>query len=1024
MASNAMIYMPPEVACVPQETLQAFLHAFSRGLLGELSISPAAVPDSRLGAAVLAAAARATTAPEAAAPLALDAAASAPAPMAASVPPSPARQLSGAGSIPGMPSSAAIELRLEWKHTCQHWGCLSEECLMCKNNALKVCDDAAAFDGQYWVRDDGKGGQVVRAKCGADVYVQAVDCASGMPAYLPDVRIKLYIVSGAPGDAPGLDEPLDALAFDDDGGPLFAVAGAAGEADGGVPLETVQDDWLGPVARIPELQFLNKNSKFKSGGRTFKAFKFLARAVRRDAATGALLSVAQVDSEPFKVTTKKGYDGCRKAEYLYAREIITDKTFANLGETTINNLKTTFEGVDTVEDLLALVNRAAREPKLEHALREVLNMGRDAGKWRNLTRMLHERVVWDDSVPRLWMMPNAARPLGLLFRAHKGQAEFTVPAGIVTAPAPPPGVPLLASPLTEELRLCCSRQIEQLTQMAAQSWRMPCHPGWQLAGDRTEWLETSPDALSAAFTEAAGSGDAPTMIMQSLLLGGPPLGLAAAGAAGAGAPPPPQLGLGPRPGTPMSVSGLTGGGGGDMSAFALAAAHTAQSAPPGRGPSPARSGDSGGAPARSGSGGGPFGAAAAAAGAARAAAAARAGSSAVITTALPGGGVHAASLPLPRGGGAGAAAALGGAGSSPAALPGGPPTGDALRAMPVWEKAAVLQQAIREGWPEAALQGVLACLSDDEITAIRAVHSAQLVAGGGGGQQQQQAAQQHQAAAAAAAAMEALMSDAGAAGGGGGGVGGFGGGLLTPIAGSLDVDAIIEASAIEAAAAAMSAGALASAAAAVGGGGGGGGGSGDGDDDDRVAFSIEELRDLKGHLECGGGGAGGGVDRSFDSLSLPSIHDQDGWNDLLRDLRRVSSLSNPSFNATDWIPDILARGSIDEEAAADGDAAADDAAAAPDADGPPRSSQRAKRERSSAYLARNHQAALAAAVAADDSFSGDALRAMLNKGDHTSSFGRHTPAMRIHSGTQDAATRSAGVAARVADPDAAPPCAK
>jgi hypothetical protein len=37
---------------------------------------------------------------------------------------------------------------------------------------LQVCEDASVFDGQYWVRDDGKGGQVVRAKCGADVYVQ------------------------------------------------------------------------------------------------------------------------------------------------------------------------------------------------------------------------------------------------------------------------------------------------------------------------------------------------------------------------------------------------------------------------------------------------------------------------------------------------------------------------------------------------------------------------------------------------------------------------------------------------------------------------------------------------------------------------------------------------------------------------------------------------------------------------------------------------------------------------------------
>ncbi|MBN8558418.1 MAG: hypothetical protein J0L74_12215, partial [Burkholderiales bacterium] len=48
-----------------------------------------------------------------------------------------------------------------------------------------------------------------------------------------------------------------------------------------------------------------------------------------------------------QVTTKKGYDGCRKAEYLFAHQTITDKTFASLGETTISNLKSTFDGVDT-----------------------------------------------------------------------------------------------------------------------------------------------------------------------------------------------------------------------------------------------------------------------------------------------------------------------------------------------------------------------------------------------------------------------------------------------------------------------------------------------------------------------------------------------------------------------------------------------------------------------------------------------------------------------------------------------------
>jgi len=48
-----------------------------------------------------------------------------------------------------------------------------------------------------------------------------------------------------------------------------------------------------------------------------------------------------------QVTTKKGYDSCRKADYLNAKDEITDKMFANLGETTITHLRNTFEGTQT-----------------------------------------------------------------------------------------------------------------------------------------------------------------------------------------------------------------------------------------------------------------------------------------------------------------------------------------------------------------------------------------------------------------------------------------------------------------------------------------------------------------------------------------------------------------------------------------------------------------------------------------------------------------------------------------------------
>lgn len=34
------------------------------------------------------------------------------------------------------------------------------------------------------------------------------------------------------------------------------------------------------------------------------------------------------------------------------------------------------------------------------------------------------QVVWDDSILRLFVVPTGNRPLGLLYRANKGQVDF------------------------------------------------------------------------------------------------------------------------------------------------------------------------------------------------------------------------------------------------------------------------------------------------------------------------------------------------------------------------------------------------------------------------------------------------------------------------------------------------------------------------------------------------------------------------------------------------------------------------
>ena len=55
-----------------------------------------------------------------------------------------------------------------------------------------------------------------------------------------------------------------------------------------------------------------------------------------------------------------------------------------------------------VEDLMTLVQACRAAPDMEARLRETLNMARDAEKWRNLIRMLTEKVR--DACVCLWFL--------------------------------------------------------------------------------------------------------------------------------------------------------------------------------------------------------------------------------------------------------------------------------------------------------------------------------------------------------------------------------------------------------------------------------------------------------------------------------------------------------------------------------------------------------------------------------------------------------------------------------------------
>lgn len=55
------------------------------------------------------------------------------------------------------------------------------------------------------------------------------------------------------------------------------------------------------------------------------------------------------------------------------------------------------------------------------------------------------QVVWDDSIMRLFVVPTGSRPLGLLFRANKGQVDFEGALGEGDTGE------------TDETAMCCAR---------------------------------------------------------------------------------------------------------------------------------------------------------------------------------------------------------------------------------------------------------------------------------------------------------------------------------------------------------------------------------------------------------------------------------------------------------------------------------------------------------------------------------------------------------------------------------------
>eukprot|EP00882_Tetradesmus_deserticola_P008555 GHRQ01009022.1.p1 GENE.GHRQ01009022.1~~GHRQ01009022.1.p1 ORF type:complete len:181 (+),score=65.56 GHRQ01009022.1:311-853(+) len=76
-------------------------------------------------------------------------------------------------SISAQETSGHAQLQLKFNHSCRFLGCVSQDCMLCKNNPHKTCGSGDNFDEAY------ADNQVLRARCEADVYVDLINHVSG-----------------------------------------------------------------------------------------------------------------------------------------------------------------------------------------------------------------------------------------------------------------------------------------------------------------------------------------------------------------------------------------------------------------------------------------------------------------------------------------------------------------------------------------------------------------------------------------------------------------------------------------------------------------------------------------------------------------------------------------------------------------------------------------------------------------------------------------------------------------------------
>uniref|UniRef100_A0A7R9V475 Uncharacterized protein n=1 Tax=Chlamydomonas euryale TaxID=1486919 RepID=A0A7R9V475_9CHLO len=374
-------------------------------------------------------------------------------------------------------------LSLKFAHRCKFSGCRNKECGLCANNPSKRCEDGDNFDESYADQ------QLLKSKCDSDIHVEAVDIHSGQAVNLSGMEVVVAIVDGMscsinPDETISL-ENLKVLHASDEGRVLLGSALPApvvANAGGQVVLTLTNG-----LCKLPDLHVTGKTDTFRLDGQSVPCFRLLARAVNRDAL--GRLSVRE-DIRPalsarFTVKSQRAMNDYNKPEFPHYKDKVTKLKF--IGSVTAERLKdirshmpdAPFSTIDTVEQLKHLMLFVDQHRNLEAKLLDVLHMmGRHKHKWEYLREVLADKVVYDDTLNRIWMGSNN---IGLLYTCKQGQVSLEKPSGLVqqlVCPQTCSAVVQLLPPHAAEGR--SAELMRTLRGGAEESWYMDGHPGWQV----------------------------------------------------------------------------------------------------------------------------------------------------------------------------------------------------------------------------------------------------------------------------------------------------------------------------------------------------------------------------------------------------------------------------------------------------------------------------------------------------------------------------------------------------------------